>query len=52
MSRTSANNEQEMRQLFVSNKHHNLQEVAQELHGNRAWAEFGEDSSGVCYALV
>ncbi len=33
-SRTSANNEQEMRQLFVSNKHRNLQEVAQELHGN------------------
>ncbi|KAK3326249.1 putative specific transcriptional repressor protein [Apodospora peruviana] len=33
-SRTSANNEIEMRQLFVSNKHRNLQDVAEELHGN------------------
>ncbi|KAH7033430.1 putative cephalosporin C regulator 1 [Microdochium trichocladiopsis] len=33
-SRTSANNELEMRQLFQSSKHRNLQEVAKELHGN------------------
>jgi regulatory factor X len=33
-SRTSANNELEMRQLFVSNKHRTLQDVAKELHGN------------------
>lgn len=33
-SRSSANNELEMRQLFVSNEHRNLQEVAEELHGN------------------
>ncbi|KAL1879075.1 hypothetical protein VTK73DRAFT_7401 [Phialemonium thermophilum] len=33
-SRTSANNELEMRQLFLANKHRSLQEVAQELHGN------------------
>lgn len=33
-SRTSANNEMEMRLLFNSNKHRNLQDVAEELHGN------------------
>ncbi|KAI0011086.1 RFX DNA-binding domain-containing protein [Xylariaceae sp. FL0662B] len=33
-SRTSANNELEMRQLFQSNRHRNLEEVARELHGN------------------
>lgn len=33
-SRTSANNELEMRQLFNANKHRKLQEVASELHGN------------------
>lgn len=33
-SRTSANNELEMRQLFSANKHRSLQEIASELHGN------------------
>ncbi|KAL2126921.1 hypothetical protein VTI74DRAFT_11605 [Chaetomium olivicolor] len=33
-SRSNANNEMEMRQLFHSNKHRSLQDVAQELHGN------------------
>lgn len=33
-SRSNANNEMEMRQLFQANKHRTLQEVAQELHGN------------------
>lgn len=33
-SRTSANNELEMRQLFQANRHRELQEVATELHGN------------------
>ncbi|KAI1391458.1 uncharacterized protein F4822DRAFT_427308 [Hypoxylon trugodes] len=33
-SRTSANNELEMRQLFQSNKHRTLGDVATELHGN------------------
>ncbi|KAI1260032.1 hypothetical protein F5Y18DRAFT_269660 [Xylariaceae sp. FL1019] len=33
-SRTSANNELEMRQLFQSSKHRRLEEVARELHGN------------------
>jgi len=33
-SRTSANNEMEMRLLFNSNKHRNIQDVAEELHGN------------------
>ena len=33
-SRSSANNELEMRQLFTANKHRNLVEVAEELHGN------------------
>jgi len=33
-SRSSANNELEMRQLFQSSKHRKLQEVAAELHGN------------------
>ncbi|KAK4213343.1 transcriptional regulator RFX1 [Rhypophila decipiens] len=33
-SRTSANNEMEMRLLFNGNKHRTLQEVAEELHGN------------------
>lgn len=33
-SRSSANNEVEMRQLYVANRHRNLQEVAEELHGN------------------
>ncbi|RYO79728.1 hypothetical protein DL764_009988 [Monosporascus ibericus] len=33
-SRTSANNELEMRQLFQANKHRKLEEVASELHGN------------------
>lgn len=33
-SRSSANNETEMRQLFTTNKHRHLQDVAEELHGN------------------
>ncbi|KAI2463389.1 RFX DNA-binding domain-containing protein [Annulohypoxylon bovei var. microspora] len=33
-SRTSANNELEMRQLFKANKHRSLGDVAMELHGN------------------
>ncbi|KAI0157571.1 hypothetical protein GGR57DRAFT_490974 [Xylariaceae sp. FL1272] len=33
-SRTSANNELEMRQLFQGNKHRRIEEVARELHGN------------------
>lgn len=33
-SRTSANNEIEMRSLFQANKHRKLEEVAAELHGN------------------
>ncbi|GAO17021.1 hypothetical protein UVI_02022050 [Ustilaginoidea virens] len=33
-TRSSANNELEMRQLFTANRHRNLQEVATELHGN------------------
>jgi regulatory factor X len=33
-SRSSANNEMEMRQLFTANKHRHLQDVAEELHGN------------------
>lgn len=33
-SRTSANNELEMRQLFQSNQHRTLKDVAKELHGN------------------
>ncbi|KAK4110756.1 hypothetical protein N656DRAFT_790970 [Canariomyces notabilis] len=33
-SRSNANNEMEMRQLFHSNKHRTLQDVAEELHGN------------------
>ncbi|KAK7402951.1 hypothetical protein QQX98_011303 [Neonectria punicea] len=33
-SRSSANNELEMRQLFGANRHRNLQDVAGELHGN------------------
>jgi len=33
-SRSSANNEMEMRQLFNANKHRHLQDVAEELHGN------------------
>lgn len=33
-SRSSANNELEMRQLFHASKHRNLQDVAEELHGN------------------
>jgi len=33
-NRSSANNELEMRQLFASNRHRNLQDVAEELHGN------------------
>jgi regulatory factor X len=33
-SRSSANNETEMRQLFLANKHRNLEGVAEELHGN------------------
>jgi regulatory factor X len=33
-SRTSANNEVEMRHLFQQNSHRNLQDVAEELHGN------------------
>lgn len=33
-SRSSANNEMEMRMLFHSSKHRSLREVAQELHGN------------------
>ena len=30
----TANNEREMQQLFVANKHRSLQDVARELHGN------------------
>ncbi|KAJ4145742.1 hypothetical protein LMH87_004579 [Akanthomyces muscarius] len=33
-SRSSANNELEMRQLFSANRHRGLQDVASELHGN------------------
>ena len=33
-SKSSAANELEMRQLFHSNKHRSLPEVARELHGN------------------
>lgn len=33
-TRSSANNELEMRHLFSANRHRNLQEVARELHGN------------------
>ena len=33
-ARTSANNELEMRQLFKSNKHRKLEDVAAGLHGN------------------
>lgn len=33
-SRTSANNELEMRQLYQSNRHRKLDEIAEELHGN------------------
>ncbi|CAM1508483.1 Fc.00g053310.m01.CDS01 [Cosmosporella sp. VM-42] len=33
-TRSSANNELEMRQLFQANRHRNLQEIAGELHGN------------------
>lgn len=33
-SRSSANNEQEMRQLFHANRHRTLENVAGELHGN------------------
>jgi regulatory factor X len=33
-SRTSANNELEMRQLYQANRHRKLEEVARELHGN------------------
>ncbi|OAQ63516.1 SAK1 protein [Pochonia chlamydosporia 170] len=33
-TRSSANNELEMRQLFTANRHRNLQDVAGELHGN------------------
>lgn len=33
-SRSSANNELEMRQLFYANRHRGLQDVAEELHGN------------------
>ncbi|PHH64920.1 hypothetical protein CDD81_3777 [Ophiocordyceps australis] len=33
-SRSSANNELEMKQLFRANEHRDLQDVAQELHGN------------------
>ena len=33
-SSSSANNELEMRQLFVANKHRGLQDVAEELHGD------------------
>lgn len=33
-TRSSANNELEMRQLFSANRHRGLQEVAGELHGN------------------
>ncbi|SPO00701.1 related to cephalosporin C regulator 1 (cpcR1 gene) [Cephalotrichum gorgonifer] len=33
-SRTSANNEREMQQLFMANKHRRLNDVAKELHGN------------------
>ncbi|CAI4210469.1 unnamed protein product [Parascedosporium putredinis] len=33
-SRSSANNEREMQQLFVANKHRALQDIARELHGN------------------
>lgn len=33
-NKSSANNEHEMRQLFIAHKHRNLQDVAEELHGN------------------
>jgi len=33
-SRSSANNEREMQQLFMANKHRSLQDIARELHGN------------------
>jgi regulatory factor X len=33
-SKSSANNELEMRQLFGANRHRSLQDVASELHGN------------------
>lgn len=33
-SRSSANNEVEMRQLYIANRHRDLQDVAEELHGN------------------
>ncbi|KAK5993191.1 Transcriptional regulator RFX1-like protein [Cladobotryum mycophilum] len=33
-TRSSANNELEMRHLFSANRHRNLQDVARELHGN------------------
>lgn len=33
-SKSSANNEKEMQQLFSANKHRSLQDVAEELHGN------------------
>lgn len=33
-AKTSVNSEQEMRQLFIANKHRTLAEVAVELHGN------------------
>ena len=33
-TRSSANNELEMRQLFHNNKHRGLQDIATELHGN------------------
>lgn len=33
-TRSSANNELEMRQLFHNNKHRSLQDIATELHGN------------------
>lgn len=33
-SRSSANNEMEMRQLFQASRHRTLQDVAEELHGN------------------
>jgi regulatory factor X len=34
VSKSSAANELEMRQLFISNKHRTLPDVARELHGN------------------
>lgn len=34
ISKSSANNEFEMRQLFTAHKHRSLQDVAEELHGN------------------